>query len=171
MEKYVLEALFVMGEADYGLERMKKRYNNMVEVSPWSTLYENFGDGTDRSGYGTNNHAWSGGGLTILAQYVCGLEPIEPAWKTFKVKPQLGNLQYAETGNETVAGIVAVKVTKVKAGMDIELTVPERSEAAIYVPAKNKKVSINGKKVSSKETDGEFVIFRVKGGVHKLNVR
>ena len=83
---------------------MKKRYHKMIDVSPWTTLYENFGDGSDQVGHGTNNHAWSGGGLTILAQYVCGIEPVEPGWKTFKVRPQLGNLEYAETGNETFAG-------------------------------------------------------------------
>jgi hypothetical protein len=171
MEKYVLEALFVMEEAEFGLERMKKRYYKMVDVSPWTTLYENFGDGADRAGHGTNNHAWSGGGLTILAQYVCGLEPIEPAWKTFKVKPQLGNLEFAETGNETVAGKVAVKVTKVKSGMDIELTVPKDSEAVVYIPAKNKKVTIDGKKVSSKEKDGDYKLFRVNGGDYKFSAR
>src|SRR5690606_11846477 len=78
MEKYVLEALFLMDEADFGLERMKNRYYRMVEESPFTTLYENFGPprGTEQSGpigHGTNNHAWSGGGLTILSQYVCGL--------------------------------------------------------------------------------------------------
>ena len=38
MEKYVLEALFVMGEAEYGLERMKKRFLGMVEKSEYTTL-------------------------------------------------------------------------------------------------------------------------------------
>jgi len=171
MEKYVLEALFVMEEAESGLKRMKDRYTNMVEKSPFTTLYENFGDGADRSGYGTNNHAWSGGGLTILSQYVCGIYPIEPAWKSFMVKPQLGSFEYAETGNETIAGKVAVKVTRVNAGMEMELTVPNGSEAVVYVPAKNKKVTIGGNKVSSKEKDGDFTLYRVKGGKHKIVAR
>ena len=171
MEKYVLEALFVMKEAEFGLKRMKERYTNMVEKSPFTTLYENFGDGADRSGYGTNNHAWSGGGLTILSQYVCGIYPIEPAWKSFMVKPQLGSLEYAETGNETIAGKVGVKVTRLNAGMEMELTVPKGSEAVVYVSAKNKKVTIGGKKASSKEKDGEFTLYRVKGGVFKIVAR
>lgn len=171
MEKYVLEALFVMEEAEFGLERMKRRYHKMVDVSPWTTLYENFGDGADRIGHGTNNHAWSGGGLTILAQYVCGLEPIEAAWKTFKVKPQLGTLEYAETGNKTVIGEVAIKVSKVKSGMDIELTVPESSKAIVYIPLKNNKVTIDGKKVASKEKDGDYTLYLVKDGQHKISAR
>jgi alpha-L-rhamnosidase len=171
MEKYVLEALFVMEEAEFGLERMKSRYRKMVDVSPWTTLYENFGDGADRAGHGTNNHAWSGGGLTILAQYVCGLYPLEPAWKTFMVKPQLGHLEFAATGNETVAGNVAVKVTKVKKGMDIELTVPKGSEAVVYVPVKNKKVTINGKNVVSYQKGGAYDLYRVNGGEYRIRAR
>jgi hypothetical protein len=170
MEKYVMEALFVMEEAEFGLERMKNRHRKMVD-SHYTTLYENFGGGEDRAGAGTNNHAWSGGGLTILAQYVCGLYPIEPAWKTFMVKPQLGNLEFAETGNETMAGKVAVKVTEVKKGMDIELTVPAGSEAVVYVPVANKKVTIDGEKVTSKEKDGDYTLYRVKGGDYKISAR
>jgi hypothetical protein len=176
MEKYVLEALFVMDKAEFGLERMKKRFYKMVEESPYSTLYENFAtrnlhDGTGFIGYGSNNHAWSGGGLTILSQYVCGLSPIKPGWKTFRVKPQLGSLAYAETGNETIAGKVSVKVTRVNEGMDIELTVPNGSEAVVYVPARNKKVTMGGNKVSSKEKDGDFTLFRVKSGEYKIIAR
>lgn len=169
-EKYVLEALFVMEQPVFGLERMKSRYHNMVDISPWTTLYENFGDGADRAGYGTNNHAWSGGGLTILAQYVCGLEPIEPAWKTFKVKPQLGNLEYAETGNETVAGRVAVKVAKVNSGLNIELTVPKGSEALVYLSAK-KHVIVNGEKMVSQEKEGEYKLYRLKGNDYTIVTR
>lgn len=171
MEKYVLEALFVMEEPEFGLQRMKERYSNMVEKSPFTTLYENFGDGTDRSGYGTNNHAWSGGGLTILSQYVCGIYPLEPAWKTFMVKPQLGSLEYAETGNETFAGKVGVKLKRLNARMEMELTIPKGSEAVVYVPAKNKKVTIDGKKVASKEKDGNYTLYRVKGGEYKIVAR
>ena len=170
MEKYVLEALFVMEEADFGLERMKSRYKKMIE-SEYSTLYENFGGGEDRGGFGTNNHAWSGGGLTILAQYVCGLEPLTPAWKTFRVKPQLGTLEFAETGNETFAGRVDVTIKKVKSGMDMMLTVPQGSEALVYVSRKNKKVTIDDTKVTSKERDGEYNIFRVKGGTYSIVTR
>lgn len=173
MEKYVLEALFVMEESAFGLERMKKRYHNMINVSPWTTLNENFGDETttDKPDYGTNNHAWSGGGLTILAQYVCGLYPIEPAWKTVMVKPQLGNLKYAETGNETIAGDVYVKITKIDKGLDIELTVPNKSEAVVYIPLKNKNVFIDGEKVYTNTTENAYNLYRVKGGKHKISAR
>ena len=180
MEKYVLEALFVMGEAEYGLERMKNRYRKMIE-SKYTTLYENFGDGADRAGYGTNNHAWSGGGLTVLAQYVCGLEPIEAAWKTFRVRPQLGTLEFAETANETVAGKVAVRVERVDSGLQMQLTVPKGSEAVVHVEQAYGNVSINGTTVFNGKSVPQSLctwegseghhVFRLRSGEYTLVAR
>lgn len=172
MEKYVLEALFVMEEAEFGLERMKSRYYKMVDVSPWTTLYENFGDGVDRAGHGTNNHAWSGGGLTILAQYVCGLYPIEPAWKSFMIKPQLGNLEFAETGNITEAGRVAVTVRKVNEEYIIDTKIPKESKGIICIPKTYRKIELNEAVIwSKKEKKNPFAEFvGLKDGYHQFMV-
>ncbi len=151
MEKYVLEALFVMGEDEYGLERMKKRFWKMVEESAYTTLYENFGGGQDMAGSGTNNHAWSGGGLTILSKYVCGLSPIEPAWKTFRVKPQPGFLKSAATGNETIAGDISVRVEQDKSLFTINLSVPTGTHALVCIPVDRRSIDVNGTRVFQKK--------------------
>jgi len=171
MEKYVCEALFLMGESEYGLERLKKRFQPMVDNKDHTTLFEGWGIGRNGYGGGSTNHAWSGGGLTILAQYVCGLYPLEPAWKKFMVKPDLAGLEFAETGNETLAGKVAVKISKTKSGMNIDLTVPEGSKAVVYIPAKEKTVIINGQKVNSKEKEGTFKLYALKGGNYKIEAK
>ncbi|MDR1369212.1 MAG: glycoside hydrolase [Dysgonamonadaceae bacterium] len=169
MEKYVLEALFIMGEDKFGLERMKKRYDKVVNESPFTTLYEHFGD--TMPDFGTNNHAWSGGGLTILSQYVCGLAPLEPAWRKFMVKPQMGNLEYVETGNETVAGNISVKIVKNRSGMNMELMVPENSSAVIYLPSKYKKVTANGKSLLSEGKSDNYTLYHLDGGEYKITVQ
>jgi len=159
MEKYVLEALFIMGEAEYGLQRMKDRFRSMVEGSGYTTLYENFGTG-DQAGYGTNNHAWSGGGLTILSQYVCGLSPLEPGWKTFRVRPQPGSLTYARAGNETVAGPVSVFVNQDKSSMKIKVNVPGGTASVVCIPVEYETVAVNGQKVFYKtDIPNELVQF------------
>lgn len=179
MEKYVLEALFIMGEDEYGMERMKQRYDKMVNESPFTTLYENFGGGEDRDGFGTNNHAWSGGGLTILAQYVCGLYPIEPAWKTFRVKPQMGKLQFAQTGNETVSGRVDVKIQKSHSNFKIDLTVPVGTKALVYIPDNYRiinvgdvnvfaKKPINNELTSFEKKENAYNRFWLLEGVHSI---
>lgn len=171
MEKYVCEALFLMGESEYGLKRLKKRFLPMVSNKNHSTLFEGWGIGEDGFGGGSTNHAWSGGGLTILAQYVCGLYPLEPAWRKFRVKPDLGGLEFAETSNETIAGKVSVKIAKKDDGLYIELTVPKQSEAVLYIPKKMKSVIINGKKVNSNNINESHKLFSLKGGEYKVSYK
>ncbi len=172
MEKYVMEALFVMDEAEHGLERMKKRFWKMVEESEYTTLYENFGGGEDRAGSGTNNHAWSGGGLTLLSQYVCGLYPLEPAWKTFQVKPQPGFLKSAATGNKTVAGDISVRVEQDKSLYTIILNVPDGTQAIVCIPDDRKSIDVNGTMVFRKKAlQNELASFEgKKDGYNRFKV-
>ena len=85
MEKYVLESLFLMRSPDEALQRMKERYHDMVISSNITTLWE----GWDL-GFGSYNHAWSGGPLTLLSQYTVGIAPTSPGWRTYAVLPQEG---------------------------------------------------------------------------------
>lgn len=124
----------------------------MVEESEYTTLYENFSENNDIFGSGTNNHAWSGGGLTVLSQYVCGLYPLESAWKIFQVKPQLGSLKSATTGNETIAGKIDVKVEQDKSFFSINLNVPSGTQAIVCIPDDRDSIELNGTRIFKKKT-------------------
>ncbi|MCG8524718.1 MAG: hypothetical protein MI744_21130, partial [Pseudomonadales bacterium] len=144
MEKYVIEALFQMGYVEYGLERLKERFSVMVNDKKRTTLYEGWGTGKHGYGGGSANHAWSGGGLTILSQYVCGLTPIEPAWKIIRIKPQLANLEFASTGNLTIAGRVEVTVKRLNDYI-INAKIPKESNGIICIPTNYNFIKLNGK--------------------------
>lgn len=62
MEKYVLDAICEMGYLKEALERIKIRYQEMVEDTG-TTLWEYWNKD------GTRNHAWSGGPLIIFKKY------------------------------------------------------------------------------------------------------
>jgi alpha-L-rhamnosidase len=64
---------------------MKKRYEAMVTASNITTLWEYWD-----LGFGSYNHAWSGGPLTLLSQYTVGVAPTSPGWRTYNVMPQEG---------------------------------------------------------------------------------
>jgi alpha-L-rhamnosidase len=134
LEKYVLEALFIMGYEEYGLQRMKERYSEMINDPARTTLYELW-----NIGGGSINHAWSGGGLTILSQYVCGVYPIEAAWKTIRIRPQMGNLTYAATENTTVNGRFSVKINKFNEKYSVHTLLPKENNVIVMIPVSYKK--------------------------------
>ncbi len=151
MEKYVAEALFIMGMGDKGLERLKRRFRPMVENDDYSTLFEGWGIGKEGFGGGTTNHAWSGGGLTILSQYVAGISPIEPGYGKFRVAPDLCGVEWIETVVPTVKGDIRYRAEERDGILSVELTTPGDTEAVVDLPAGYKDVKINGKPV-----DGRF---------------
>jgi len=132
MEKYVLEAFFLMGEADAGIERILGRYAPMIDC-PETTLWENFArPGSTEPGSGTYNHAWSGGPLTMMHQYIAGVEPTAPGFQRFSVKPQLGPLRHVETTVPTPHGNIQVTITRDdSSGPNLKLVVPPGTTADV----------------------------------------
>lgn len=125
MEKYVLEALFMMKNADFALQRMKERYAKMLKYEEHTTLFEGWGIGDEGFGGGTTNHAWSGGALTMLSQYVCGVMPTAPGFKSFVINPQLGSLRFVKATIPTDYGIIDLEIKREKGKKCMVVIVPE----------------------------------------------
>ncbi len=154
MEKYVLEALFQMGYADFALQRMEDRFGTMVNYEKSTTLWEGWGIGEEGYGGGTTNHAWSGGGLTLLSQYVAGIYPTSEGYKTFQIKPQLGFLKHVKANVSSIKGNIFLEIDTNK-NYEIKLRAPKNSKAKVFIPEKYKSVLVNGQKISLKTTIGE----------------
>ncbi|TWT37146.1 Bacterial alpha-L-rhamnosidase [Posidoniimonas corsicana] len=107
MEKYVIEALFHLGEGDSAVSRLLDRYGPMID-SPITTLWEGWGVGEAGYGGGSYNHAWSGGPLTLLSQYVAGVDPLEPGYATVQISPVLASLSDVECIVPSPRGRIAV---------------------------------------------------------------
>ena len=145
MEKYVFEAMMQMGFPDEAMSRHKKRFGDMVNDNRFTTLFEGWRFGKEAIGDGTVNHAWSGGGLTILSQYVCGIAPLESGFSTFQIMPQPGNLKEASAIIESVKGVIKSSYKKLPSGFEIKVSVPKSTTAVIGVPSMNvKRIKLNG---------------------------
>ena len=120
-EKYVMEALFKMGEGEYAMERCSRRFGEMVSHPDYTTLFEGWEIGSSKYGGGTTNHAWSGGAITVIGAELCGIKPIEPGYKKFEVRPQPAGLSEMSLAFPTVKGHVSYS-HKVD-GKDIRFTV------------------------------------------------
>ncbi len=146
MEKYVLEALCMMDEAAFAQDRMQRRYAKMVDHQEYTTLWEGWGIGKEGFGGGSINHAWSGGPLTIMSQYFAGIEPTSMGFKTYQVRPRMGNLKKIEATVETVKGPVTVKIRKQDHVFGLELSSPADCVARVGIPMQKEmqEVRVNG---------------------------
>ncbi len=157
MEKYVMEALFVMGEADYALARAQMRFDKMVWNTNHTTLWESWE--INGFGGGSTNHAWSAGAMTVLAQYLCGVYPIEPAWKVFKIEPEPSLIKNADIAIPSIAGEVrsAFKIGK-NCEFSMSISVPKSSTAMLYLPefTNGKGLTVNGSKDISKFVPNKY---------------
>jgi hypothetical protein len=154
MEKYVLEALALMGKPDIALARMKNRYGDIV-ANEWTTLPELWLSGGQLPRSSTRNHAWSGGPLTILSQYIAGISPLSPAYATYELRPQLGSLHDVSASAQTPRGKIAVALRQTPQAFRLELDSPRGTTASVCIPATKMPQSIwaNGKQIWTAQGD------------------
>lgn len=142
MEKYVLEAYALMGDTQAAMDRMKLRFTEIV-ASPITTIPELFPRG------GTDNHAWSGGPLTVLSQYIMGMAPDKVAFEQFHVLPQMGALKSIQSVVPTVKGDIPLAVKREANRFELKITVPKGAVAQIGIPQEKGRrmvrVEANGK--------------------------
>ena len=128
MEYYVLEALCKMGDYEQAKSRIKERYEGMVNAD-YSTLWE-FWD----AWRGTKNHAWSGGPLVIMSKYFAGITPLEQGYEKVKIDPQYTLQSNMSCTVPSVKGLITLDYKKGDDGYIINLTLPQDSDAVLYVP-------------------------------------
>lgn len=130
MERFVLDALCRMGAADQAITRIKERWAPQLD-NGLTTLYEGWGAGAKGYGGGTVNHAWSGGMLTVLGEWIAGITPVEPGWSRFRVRPMPGMLREIDTTVPTPHGEIVLAVRADGGTVVIELTVPAGTAAVV----------------------------------------
>ena len=136
MEYYVLEALCEMGEYDVASNRIKDRYEDMVNKD-YSTLWE-FWD----YWRGTKNHAWSGGPLVIMSKHFAGITPLEAGYEKAEINPQYNLFDSLSCTVPSVKGLITLDYKKSDGEYTVNLTLPQGMKAVVYVP-ENAVVNIN----------------------------
>jgi alpha-L-rhamnosidase len=147
MEKYVLEALYLMGYENKAMERMKRqdRYAPMV-TDPSTTLYELFNN------EGTYNHGWSGGPLTVLSQYGVGVATETAGYGVYHVFPQEGSLTTIKSVTPSIKGNIIVDIKKDSSSYSLKLYSPVNTLAIVGIP----RYPFTGKCVESISINGNI---------------
>ena len=147
MEYYVLEALCKIGEYEEAYNRIKDRYEDMVNED-YSTLWE-FWD----SWRGTMNHAWSGGPLVIMSKHFAGITPLEAGYEKVKIVPQYTLSDSINCTVPSVKGLITLDYKKSGEEYVVNLTLPQDVKAVLYVE-ENATVNINSERYYQ---NGEYV--------------
>jgi hypothetical protein len=156
MEKYVLEALFKMGYENDAFARMKERFKKMVEHPDYTTLWEGWGIGKEGFGGGTINHAWSGGGLTMLSQFAAGVHRTAP--NEFVIMPKPGPLKWLKSKTPTTFGDVLVDVGRSENSFKMTVVIPQETKAVVIISKKyGKSIKESSNKIDLKEDDRVFI--------------
>ncbi|MGV8093062.1 MAG: alpha-L-rhamnosidase C-terminal domain-containing protein [Mangrovibacterium sp.] len=157
----LLSALYENNYAEYGLELLtsisERSWYNMIRSG--STITMEAWDNKFKPNIGWNQPA----GATpayIIPGKLMGIEPLEPGFKKFRIKPQPASLEAAEIKYPTIQGDIFVSFqNKVGESFILEVTIPANTTADIYLPffSKDRLLLQNGKKVQGK-IEGSFVV-------------
>jgi alpha-L-rhamnosidase len=136
MEKYVIEALYLMDAPDLAMSRMKERYRAQID-SHLTTLWEGWGIGSEGYGGGSYNHAWSGGPLTCLSQFAAGIAPISPGFATYAILPQMGSLRHVTARVDSPAGMIEADLKRTESSFTASLVSPPGASGRIGIPKRS----------------------------------
>lgn len=152
MEKYVFEAMMMMGYVDEALNRHKERMRPMVEDTYFSTLFEHWNIGVSGYDSGSVNHAWSGGGLTVLSEYLCGIAPLSPGYETISILPRPGKIHQAMANISSIKGNISCSFVQSIHDLDMKIQTPSGIPTIVGVPDNRVyEIWVNGQLVWKRE--------------------
>ncbi len=149
-------ALAENGEVETLLYDLRHRWGKMPSVWENLTLQEDW------------NAVYDGGSqwshcavapIVLLYQGLAGAKPLTPGGKTYRIRPQPGDLRLVDIDIQTPAGAITFKTEGVKGSRTLSLEVPKDGEVELWLDSRE---SV-GLPVSERSGKG-IVKYRVPGG-------
>ena len=150
--QYLLEGLYLHGEADYALDLMTstsdRSWWNMIKVGStmaleaWDMKYKPNSDW---------NHAWGTSPANIIIRWMWGIQPIQPGFALVRIKPQLGHLAFSKIKVPSIKGAITAEYQKIDDRNDLFMIELPETMKGEFVTSKGEQViiSVNKKKVKS----------------------
>jgi hypothetical protein len=133
--QYLMDALWDSGESDYAYHLLTsdsdRSWLNMIRMG--STITTEAWDFKYKGNIGWN-HAWGASPANIIPRKMFGIEPLEPAFRRMKIKPQLSMLDSASIKLPTIRGSVEARWHQNQDGYTFECTIPANSTAELSLP-------------------------------------
>lgn len=176
------------GAAGSAFEEIKRLYGWMSTHDPEITFWEGIGPGGSpyEEGFTSMAHGWSTGIVPLMGNYVLGIKPTGPGFKTWQICPVVdgGDLTWARGQVGTPRGPIKVSWQKKSDGaFEMQIDAPKDTTGVVCVPTsgfKNARLVVDGKQVKGTmnasttgpiATSGEnFKVLGAKGGSHTFSV-
>lgn len=160
MEKFVEEALCLMGEYDACLTRMLTRYQPMIDDKD-STLWELW-----EKDAGTINHGWTGGSLTVLSKYFGGISPESAGYGSYSIRltDEFSSLSMRVV---TPEGTLSYSIKRAEDGTVTIIVEAIDADGSLYIPASWGTVAAGSATVTK---DGDFNVVALAKGSYTITV-
>ena len=160
MEKFVEEALCLMGEYEACLTRMLTRYQPMIDDKD-STLWELW-----EKDAGTINHGWTGGSLTVLSKYFGGISPESAGYGSYSIRltDEFSSLSMSVV---TPEGTLSYSIKRAEDGTVTISVEAIDAEGSLYIPASWGTVAAGSATVTK---DGDFNVVALAKGSYTITV-
>lgn len=165
--QFLLDAVYEAENDQYGLNRMiatdQRSWFNMlragstISMEAWDDRYKPNQDW---------NHAWGAAPANIIPRKLVGVEPLEPAFKKIRIKPQPGNLNEFISVVPSIRGKFLISYQKSSDSIQLVLHIPANVRAECFVPVltKDSIITVNGKPFQQIFPDSVFT-----GKYYKIN--
>ncbi len=173
--QYLLEALYKVGEDEYALWLMTNdsdrswphmiyEVGTTITQEAWDWKYKNNLDW---------NHAWGSAPANIIPRYVMGIQPLEPGFGRFQIKPQVGDLKEGRLDLATIRGTIHVDFkTNHKTFFKLKVRIPANTSAKVLLPklgtVDKAKLKVNGAPVQCLVKDNYLVVNGVGSGEYEF---
>ena len=137
--QYLLDALYDVGEAQHALDLMTATHDR-----GWAHMIYNVGSTITLEAWDEKykpnldwNHAWGAVPANIIPRKLMGIEPLEPGFARFRVRPQIADLTDTTIRHPSPRGPIDLQVTRGDTTWLAVLTVPADTIAEVHVPTED----------------------------------
>ncbi|KAJ5752487.1 hypothetical protein N7520_009404 [Penicillium odoratum] len=176
------------GASDSAVEEIKRLYGWMSTHDPEITFWEGIGPNGSpyEEGFTSMSHGWSTGIVPLMSNYILGVRPTGPGFKTWQICPVSdgGDLTWARGEVGTPQGSILVSWSKnANRTFDLQIETPENSSGVVCVPNlgfKSSRIIMDGSEVKQTAnvstfgpiatTGDNYTLIQVTGGYHTIVV-
>ncbi|MGY0021772.1 alpha-L-rhamnosidase-related protein [Streptomyces sp. YJ-C3] len=137
-------ARFETGRADSALDQIRRTYGWMDRHDPGITHWEGIGpDGSlYEDAYTSMAHGWSTGVLPALTHQLLGARPTAPGYATWLVRPNPGDVDWAQGELPTPHGPLGVEWENARSNFTVTVRVPRGTRGSLALPGEPGRLTV-----------------------------